>query len=54
MANILFRTTPRILMGPGSADQVGRELKALKGKRVLIVTDPGIVQAGLLDQIVLL
>ena len=51
MANILFRTTPRILMGPGSADQIGRELKALKGKRVLIVTDPGIIRAGLLDGI---
>jgi alcohol dehydrogenase len=51
MANILFRTTPRILMGPGSADQIGRELKALKGKRALIVTDPGIIQAGLLDGI---
>jgi alcohol dehydrogenase class IV len=51
MANILFRTTPRILMGPGSADQIGSELKALKGKRVLIVTDPGIIRAGLLDGI---
>lgn len=51
MANILFRTTPRILMGPGRADQIGRELKALKGKRVLIVTDPGIIRAGILDQI---
>ena len=51
MANILFRTTPRILMGPGSADQIGRELKALKGKRALIVTDPGIIRAGLLDGI---
>ena len=51
MANILFRTTPRILMGPGCADQIGPELKALKGKRVLIVTDPGIIQAGLLDRV---
>ncbi len=51
MANILFRTTPRILMGPGCADQIGPELKALKGKRALIVTDPGIIQAGLLDRV---
>ncbi len=51
MANILFRTTPRILMGPGSADRIGPELKALMGKRVLIVTDPGIIRAGILDQI---
>ncbi|MBI5606973.1 MAG: iron-containing alcohol dehydrogenase [Deltaproteobacteria bacterium] len=51
MPNILFRTTPRILMGPGSIDQIGPEVKALKGKKVLIVTDPGIIQAGLLDQV---
>lgn len=51
MPNILFRTTPRILMGLGCADQIGREVKALKGKKVLIVTDPGIVQAGILNEI---
>jgi alcohol dehydrogenase class IV len=51
MGSILFRTTPRILMGPGCADQIGPELKTLKGKRVLIVTDPGIIKAGLLDRI---
>ncbi len=51
MANILFRTTPRILMGPGCCDQIGLEVKALKGEKVLIVTDPGIIKAGLLDQV---
>lgn len=51
MANIVFRTTPRILMGLGCADQIGPELKALKGKKVFIVTDPGILRAGLLDRI---
>ncbi len=51
MANILFRTTPRILMGPGCCDQIGLEVKALKGEKVLIITDPGIIKAGLLDQV---
>jgi alcohol dehydrogenase len=51
MAPILFRTTPRILMGPGCITQLGQEVKALKGQKALIVTDPGIVQAGLLDPV---
>jgi alcohol dehydrogenase len=51
MPNILFRTTPRILMGPGCSEQIGLEVKALRGEKVLIVTDPGIIKAGLLDQI---
>jgi alcohol dehydrogenase class IV len=51
MPNILFRTTPRILMGPGCSEQIGQEVKALRGEKVLIVTDPGIIKAGLLEQI---
>lgn len=51
MPNILFRTTPRILMGPGCSEQIGQEVKALKGEKVLIITDPGIIKAGLLEQV---
>jgi len=51
MAHILFRTTPRILMGPGCIEQLGNEVKSLKGQKALVVTDPGIVGAGLLDQV---
>jgi len=51
MGHLLFRTTPRILMGPGCSAQIGLEAKALKGKKVLIVTDPGIVRAGLLKPV---
>jgi alcohol dehydrogenase class IV len=51
MAHILFRTAPRILMGAGCIEQIGPEVKALKGKKVLIVTDPGIIRAGLLEPI---
>ena len=45
----LFRTTPRIVMGPGSVKQAGQEALALSAHRVLIVTDNGIIAAGILD-----
>jgi alcohol dehydrogenase len=51
MGHILFRTTPRILIGPGCIEQIGLEVKALKGGKVLIVTDPGIIRAGLLKPV---
>ena len=44
----IFRTTPRIVMGPGAVNDIGREMRALKGTRTLIVTDPGILDAGIL------
>ena len=45
----LFRTTKRIVFGLGSIEKVGAEVRGLKKKKVLVVTDPGIVQAGLLE-----
>jgi alcohol dehydrogenase class IV len=45
----LFRTTKRIVFGLGSIEKVGAEVQGLKKKKVLVVTDPGIVQAGLLE-----
>jgi alcohol dehydrogenase class IV len=44
----LFRTTPRIVMGPGAVRQLGQEAKALKAERALFVTDKGVIAAGLL------
>ena len=44
----LFRTIPRIVMGPGAIKQVGDEVKGLKAGKVMFVTDRGIVEAGLL------
>jgi alcohol dehydrogenase class IV len=38
-------------MGPGCIDQICTEIRALKGEKVFIVTDPGIVKAGLLDSL---
>jgi len=43
----VFRTTPRIIFGIGSLGRVGEEAKALGAKRALVITDPGIVKAGL-------
>ena len=48
---ILFRTTPRILLGNGSIEQIGTEVTNLKGKKAFIVTDPGIVQSGILEKV---
>jgi len=45
----LFRTTKRILIGPGSIEKLGVEAQLLKAKKVLIITDPGVIQAGLLE-----
>ncbi|RPH88411.1 MAG: iron-containing alcohol dehydrogenase, partial [Desulfobacteraceae bacterium] len=45
----LFRTTKRIVFGLGAIEKIGAEVLGLKKKKVLVVTDPGIVQAGLLE-----
>src|SRR4030065_1399361 len=47
----LFRTTRRILFGLGAVEKIGPEAQLLKEKKVLIVTDQGIIQSGLLDNI---
>ena len=46
----LFRTVPRIVMGPGALNQLGDEVKALKAKKVLIVTDQGLIDSGLVNR----
>jgi len=45
----LFRTTPRIVMGPGALNQIAEEVRQLKAKKVLFVSDKGIIKAGLLE-----
>jgi alcohol dehydrogenase class IV len=44
---ILFRTTPRIIIGPGAISQIGEEVRNLKAENVLFVTDKGLIKAGL-------
>ncbi len=47
----LFRTTRRILFGLGAVEKIGTEAQILKAKKILIITDPGVIQAGLLESI---
>jgi len=42
---------PYTLIGSGTVNQVGKLAKQLGGKKVLVVTDPGVIQAGLLDYV---
>lgn len=43
-----FNAPTRVEVGPGISSDVGRELRAMGINKVLVVTDPGIVKAGLL------
>ncbi len=47
----LFRTTKKILFGPGSTEKLGGEAQLLKAKKALIITDQGVIQAGLIENI---
>lgn len=46
----LFRTTPRIVMGPGAIGQIAQEVRGLNAGKILFVTDKGIIEAGLLER----
>ncbi len=46
-----FSLPTRVIFGVNSADDVKIEMKALGGERTLIVTDRGIINAGLLDHV---
>jgi alcohol dehydrogenase class IV len=49
----LFRTASRIVMGPGAIGQLGQEASnlSLRGRRALIVTDRGVIEAGLVQPV---
>ena len=40
------RPGPRLIVGPGSIDRLGRLSREMAGSRALVVSDPGIVEAG--------
>ncbi len=44
-----FQTVRRIVHGMGSLKELGSEIQRLGGTRVLVVSDPGIKAAGILD-----
>ena len=41
----------KIRFGVGCIDTLGNEAKELAAKRALIITDPGVYQAGLADRV---
>ncbi|MDN5347053.1 MAG: 1,3-propanediol dehydrogenase [Clostridia bacterium] len=47
-----FQTTTRIVFGPGLALKAGEEVVKLGGTKALIVTDPGVEKAGLLNGLI--
>lgn len=47
----LFQTTSRILRGAGSLAQIAGEVTRLNRSQVLIITDPGVVAAGIVDKL---
>lgn len=51
MKTFSFQLPTRIEFGNGLSKRVGEEAKALGGTRALVVTDPGVRAAGLLDPV---
>ena len=47
MKTEIFSTTPRIVMGSGCVARLPEEVRRLGGASVLLVTDPGVVKAGI-------
>ena len=51
MHNFLFETTPRIICEAGGSARLGELARELGMRRVFVVTDAGLVRAGLLEPI---
>ncbi|MCU0559706.1 MAG: iron-containing alcohol dehydrogenase, partial [Desulfobacterales bacterium] len=51
MAIKSFETVRRTVFGYGAVENLPEEIQRVKGARVLVVTDPGIKAAGVLEQV---
>ena len=51
MNNVVWNYPTRIVFGDGSLSSLGDEVQRLAGTRALVVTDPGVVSAGIADQV---
>lgn len=47
----IFQTTPRIVRGAGSLRDLADEIKRLGGTRVMIVTDGGLIETGIIRKV---
>ena len=47
----IFQTVKRIVMGCGSIKRIADEMKRLGCKKVMVITDPGLVRTGIVGQI---
>jgi alcohol dehydrogenase class IV len=47
----MFQTTPRIIMGAGTISKIVTEINRLRCKKAMIVTDPGLVKAGIVKKL---
>ena len=52
LQNYSFSMPTRMEFGPGAVKKLPDILAALGGSRVMLVTDPGVAQAGLLEKII--
>ena len=50
MKPFTFNTTPSLRMGAGLAGEIGEITRPICGDRVLLVTDPGMMATGLVQQ----
>ena len=44
-------TVPQVVFGNGCLAQLGTKLRELRAKKVLVLTDPGLTQAGVVDRL---
>ncbi|MEL6482662.1 MAG: iron-containing alcohol dehydrogenase, partial [Pseudomonadota bacterium] len=50
MTSFDFRTTPAIASGPGKTAALGAQFRALGATRIALVSDPGVIGAGLTSE----
>ena len=46
-----IRRIPKILMGVGAVGEVGKEVTGLGAKRALLISDPGVMKAGIVEKV---